>query len=193
MFDFSDIKNQTIKLSDIVNPLSKLQRFNAHTDLEFSVLQHSYFVGLMIYTETRNATATLAGMIHDFHEAFITDIPTPLKNLMRDKYNFTMKPITNELDEMIMRNLNIEFVREALYSETTHKYDALSLTYELANHFKPGFIRDDYNPTYENLLATVQSMSPKEVIEEFNKMFVWIVEDAIDEGTSAALELAKAA
>lgn len=78
----------TININDIAHALSCIPRFNGHTRFPYSVAQHSLMVCNMLPPEDM-----LTGLLHDASEAYICDIPSPLKKLMPSYY---------ELEEKIM-------------------------------------------------------------------------------------------
>jgi hypothetical protein len=181
MFDYSDIANQTITLDDLIRPLSKNTRFNGHTSIDMTVLQHSFFIATICYGETNNPMLTLACLVHDFHEALVTDIPTPLKRYFKKRFpGFDLESITDEMDEMICRNLAIEFVLPYLKTDELKYYDRLSVYNELAYHFVPGFVVDGITDEYFDYLDIVSSMTPEDTIEQFTQFYHSIVDQTFD-------------
>lgn len=72
-----------IDLNDIAIALSRVNRFNGHTDVSYSVGQHSVMAAkevLRRHGSSREAVRmALAALLHDASEAYICDIPKPLK------------------------------------------------------------------------------------------------------------------
>jgi len=72
---YDDLKPEAIKIIDIAHSLSHLCRYTGHTKKFYSVAQHSVLVS--------NAQTTLAekraGLLHDATEAYVNDLPSPLK------------------------------------------------------------------------------------------------------------------
>lgn len=64
-----------ICIEDIAHALTNQCRFAGHTHRRFSVAQHSIMVADSVPTEHK-----LAALLHDASEAYLLDIPTPVKS-----------------------------------------------------------------------------------------------------------------
>src|SRR5260221_5059244 len=67
---------EDIDVNDIIHALSNLCRFNGHSTTFYSVAQHAILVSLLCPPEHQ-----LYGLLHDASEAYLADIPSPLKKL----------------------------------------------------------------------------------------------------------------
>lgn len=73
---------EDVRLEDIARHLAKEQRFGGAVHLEhYSVAEHSVLVSRLV----RPPNAIL-GLFHDAAEAYLKDIPTPVKLLLGDVY-----------------------------------------------------------------------------------------------------------
>ncbi len=78
-FDYLNPANSTISPVDIAAGLSKAARFAGQTREFYSVAQHSLLVAKMVPFRF-----ALSALMHDAAEAYLGDIPSPLKQLLPD-------------------------------------------------------------------------------------------------------------
>jgi hypothetical protein len=74
---------EQIALLDISTSLSRLPRFNGHTNLRWSVADHSLLVEALVRRADHDDGASLAALLHDAHEAYSGDIASPMKVALR--------------------------------------------------------------------------------------------------------------
>jgi hypothetical protein len=72
---------------DIVVHLGRVRRFGGWGDPEYTVLHHSMLVSLLWETAGYPREHLIYALLHDAHEAYITDIPAPVKAAIRAQAN----------------------------------------------------------------------------------------------------------
>jgi uncharacterized protein len=77
---------QDIDIEDIGHALSMLCRYGGHCHQFYSVAEHSIL--LARYFEKRSATLALWALLHDASEAYIVDVPRPLKPYLLNYKHF---------------------------------------------------------------------------------------------------------
>ena len=75
--DLEHPKAEMIRASDIAIALSNICRFSGHVNQFYSVAQHCVMCANQLPYELK-----LAGLLHDAHEAYTSDIPSPVKQLI---------------------------------------------------------------------------------------------------------------
>jgi hypothetical protein len=73
-----DPRVEDIRIEDIAHALSMLCRYNGHCTRFYSVAEHSVYVSRLVAPEHR-----LAALLHDASEAYLADVPRPVKPLLQ--------------------------------------------------------------------------------------------------------------
>src|SRR3712207_997946 len=76
--DLDNPRPEDIRIEDVAGGLSKVCRFGAQAREYYSVAQHALLVQRLLVEAGRPELALVA-LHHDSHEAYLCDIPTPLK------------------------------------------------------------------------------------------------------------------
>lgn len=76
-----DLRPEDVAVEDIAHALSLQCRFAGHTRGLYSVGQHSLLVADYLRDRGEPAPVVLWGLLHDASEAYLSDIPRPLKRL----------------------------------------------------------------------------------------------------------------
>ncbi len=69
-----------IAIGDIAHALSQQCRFSGHTRVHYSVAEHSVRVAELLKKSGCSREVQLWGLLHDASEAYLVDIPMPLKH-----------------------------------------------------------------------------------------------------------------
>lgn len=106
-FYLLDPQVDDISIIDIAHALSNKCRGGGHTTFFYSVAQHS--INIVKYLKQQNAEAKilLAALLHDASEAYVPDVPSPFKPLIRG-----FKEIENRVQEVIWDAFNLEIYEE---------------------------------------------------------------------------------
>jgi hypothetical protein len=125
LLDLADPDPACIRRVDILAGLSGSCRFAGQTDVFYSVAQHSVMVADLVEAflgemEDRPRGAILiAALHHDSHEAFMSDLPAPLKELLPE-----YDRIATRLDQAIHAAIGLHSsVREDGSQSLIHRAD----------------------------------------------------------------------
>lgn len=99
--DVSDPSDTCIVLEDIAHALGNICRFGGHCKTFYSVAEHAVFVSKRLERMGETRYVQYAGLHHDDSEAFLGDIPRPIKPLLGNAY----KRMTDKVDMAISRML----------------------------------------------------------------------------------------
>lgn len=99
--DLIDPQLDQITINDIASSLSKICRFNGQIKHFYSVAEHSIYVASLVPERLK-----LQALLHDAAEAYICDIPTPLKVLLGNCYT----DIEQGLEHAIGAKFGVELV-----------------------------------------------------------------------------------
>lgn len=95
VFSFDTIETNEISAVDIAHALSNQCRFSGHTKAFYSVAEHSYHCSYLVPAEY-----ALDALLHDASEAYVADLPKPLKTLLPDYCR---------IEDQVMRRIADEF------------------------------------------------------------------------------------
>jgi 5'-nucleotidase len=108
--DLDNPRPENIRIEDVAGGLSKVCRFGAQPLEYYSVAQHALLVRRLI-VESGHPELALAALHHDSHEAYLCDIPKPLKrkiSAINDAYEW----ICDKFDLVIGEAFGFEWPEE---------------------------------------------------------------------------------
>lgn len=161
-------------IEDIAWSISRISRFAGHTiPLQpYTVGQHSIFVADMIWQETRDIKLALYGLLHDAAEAFIGDIPSPVKHVP------SIRSEINKIEDNLLSVIMEKFIGETITAEEWSKikfYDKRAQFIEahafMVSRGKDWYDRDKHDITLLDLQKFTQPKPSVEVFEEFMSIF----------------------
>lgn len=105
-----DPRPEDILIEDIAHALARQCRFSGHTRVTYSVAEHSVRVSQIVPAED-----ALWGLLHDASEAYLVDLPRPLKRLPEfARYRLAEADLMVVIcDRFGLRHIEPESVREA--------------------------------------------------------------------------------
>lgn len=80
------VKTEAVCLPDIAHALAQICRFGGHCKRHYSVAEHSLFVADILRSRGISPAGQLAGLLHDAHEAYSGDMPTPIKHALGEPW-----------------------------------------------------------------------------------------------------------
>jgi hypothetical protein len=95
--DFVDPQPESITLGDIAHSLAMICRFGGHCSRRYSVAEHAVRVSWKLEQMGYGPYIQMAGLHHDDAEAYLGDIPSPLKGL----FGYSYRSLTRSIDACI--------------------------------------------------------------------------------------------
>lgn len=166
VFDFRAPTPDMIDIQTIATGLAREQRFGRQTEGEYSVADHS--VRASCYCTQEFALEVL---MHDSAEAYIGDIPSPLKNMLKP----LIKPIERRILKAVWRKYDLDGGSDVWME--IEKWDELTLGAEARDLFVGGPIVGMYpTPTEESPKLTIERDSSRHSKDLFLTRFYQLAE-----------------
>jgi hypothetical protein len=125
LFDYTSFSPDDFDIVDIASALSKECRFAGHCHEFYSVAQHSFEMSSMVHPDF-----SMEALLHDASEAYLKDIPSPLKRMLPDY---------QELERRIDSVIRIKFNLPPIMSPEIKKADADILKIEMRSLYPERF------------------------------------------------------
>ena len=103
VMDVANPAPEMIKLDDIAHSLGNICRYGGHCRVFYSVAQHAVFCSKRLERQGASRAVQLAALHHDDAEAYLGDIPRPMKPLLGAVYS----DMTKRVDEAIAYGLGL--------------------------------------------------------------------------------------
>ncbi len=84
--DLSKPSLSAVSLQDMTHSLGRINRFQGHTAAPITVLDHLLNTHNRACFLTEDPLVRYAALMHDAHECYVCDVPTPLKRLLGKAY-----------------------------------------------------------------------------------------------------------
>jgi 5'-deoxynucleotidase YfbR-like HD superfamily hydrolase len=152
---------ETILIQDIAHALSMQCRFSGHVNSFYSVAQHS--VGVSYVCDAQDA---LWGLLHDATEAYLIDVPSPLKR--SGKFQEFVK-IEATMQTAICKRFGLEDKEPP----SVKKADKLMVVTEARDLMSP--LRSDWNNVCEPLPFQIVPLSQPEAKALFLKRYFQLI------------------
>lgn len=143
-----------ICIEDIAHALSHMCRFGGHLPKFYSVAQHS-----LLCAEVAEPQHTLQALMHDAAEAYLLDIPSPIKNRLPE-----YKRIEDNLMQLIAEKYGFDYP----LSDEVKKIDRQMLEYEYEHIMLATPVK---TKTYYHPIEIFTPQQAKQLfIEKFNEL-----------------------
>jgi hypothetical protein len=169
--DLDDPRPKDVRIKDVAGGLSKVCRFGAQPLEYYSVAQHALLVRQLV-VEAGHSKLALGALHHDSHEAYLCDIPKPLKRKI-SAINDAYERVCDQFDLVIAEAFSFELPKKGSPEEAAIKRaDKHALLMEASRllHDHGEALRRDLGIRDEELkgLAPLEEpMSPAQAEAEF--------------------------
>lgn len=140
-FWFLNPQQDQINIKDIAWALSHIPRFGGHARKFVSVAEHSIYVSMLV-----PPALALEGLLHDGEEAYILDMPTPIKQFM---------PEYKEMGQKILRAIYTKYMLGMPATKAVKDADKAQMQVE-AN-----FLLPSRGETWVNRIEGAKGIEPK--------------------------------
>lgn len=130
-FDFAGLlrgEPQPISVDEIAWCLSHKYRYGGHTRILITVAEHSLAVARRVRQLGGDRNETRCALLHDAHEAYIGDMISPLKALLRERGETTFERIDAAATEQIAAAFGVDWTDRAV--ELVRQADAEAMAWE---------------------------------------------------------------
>jgi hypothetical protein len=133
IFDPETFDASLFDVEDMAHALENICRYGGHCGQHYSVLTHSDNCSSLVVTLGANVETALYAHIHDGSEAYLGDIPTPIKQMLPVYYEWEariMREIQLGVGKLINENDPEAWMKNIDYG-LVHKVDKAMVPYEM--------------------------------------------------------------
>lgn len=152
-----DPRPDEVSIDDIAHALSMLCRYSGHCLKFYSVAEHSVHVAQWLLDHSPDDA--LAGLLHDATEAYVADVPRPLKQSL---------PTYKDAENNVWRAIAARYGLGAELPAVVHEADNRILADEVQQNMKP---MEWHNNHDDPLGVELQFWTPAQAEHEFIAMF----------------------
>lgn len=171
-YDILNFKEEDVDLNFIAMSLAKQCRYIGHTGDQpnefLSVAQHSVMMAEAILLVTGDPKIAMEALMHDSAEAYFGDVPSPLKNLVKD----VVKPIEDAIEKIIFEHFGLSYPMNPLVKKVDINICKYELTFAVYNDEPEKNVFDFWSPedSYYKFFAMYNRLEKLlEIEKDFNK------------------------
>uniref|UniRef100_E6QWC1 Phosphohydrolase n=1 Tax=mine drainage metagenome TaxID=410659 RepID=E6QWC1_9ZZZZ len=155
--DYANPLPEQINIMDIATALSRECRYAGHASHFYSVAQHSVLCSRIVLPEL-----AIEALLHDAAEAYLKDIPSPLKALLPD-----YKLLEARFDRAIREHFGLP----ELHSSAVKEADNILLVTEIRDLFPPDRVLHKTPIPAEPMNGRIWPLSPETAKDQFLDRF----------------------
>ena len=163
-FHFADFTTEDLCIEDIAHALSMECRYGGHCAWHYSVAQHSVHVHDALVDLGLDDLTLRQGLLHDSPEAYIKDIPRPLKETLGHGY----KALDQAIWHAICRRYNMPTVMAPIVKEVDLRLALDEKEYLLSSPDKEW---TGISVQFQPLRTVIPEWSPSRAKSEFLNRF----------------------
>ncbi len=163
-FNVFEPRIEDVSLFDIARALSNLTRFGGHVPRFYSVAQHSVLVSRLVPAELARE-----GLLHDAAEAYVLDMPRPIKHHPSFKL---YREIEDSVERVIATKFGLQYPFPAEVKKADNKalaIEALKLKHAQGNPYWEPWLTEFADEHQELLEAPLIPLQPDSAFELFSE------------------------
>jgi uncharacterized protein len=126
VFDLQFIRLASIDVRTIAHHLAQINRFTGACSRPYSVAEHSLFVvEILVGLGVRSPHVLMAGLMHDAHEAYTTDLSQPMKQAVGEAWH----AVENHVQHAVLARFGL-LTAWATAKTVIHEADMVALVTE---------------------------------------------------------------